>query len=86
MAGELNEFRQSGAHTPIYSVNLAYASVNVWVHFGSILGPFWVHFDDFLNIDASLGFQSVFRQESAFGQESVFRQEFSSDKNISLAC
>ena len=28
----------------------AYTCVNVWVHFGSILGPFWVHFGSILII------------------------------------
>ena len=55
------------------------ACITVWVHFGSILGPFGVQ-------ESVFGQESVFTQESTTRQESMFRQECSLDKNSSLDC
>ena len=51
--------------------------------FGSILGPFWVHTDYCLNIDASLGFR-VQGTRIIIWTESASRQEhkFTHSKNL----
>ena len=88
---ESTRMRMGSSLTCVSSPKCVYMCVTVWVHFGSILGPFWVHFGSnwgpigvHLGVQSAFKQESVFRQESTTRQESVFRQECSLDKNSSL--